>query len=276
MTPATTVLALLDHVETAHPVLAAAGLLAGRLLGARIDVLHIRPKIDPTFMPTEEVMTEPRAREFTRREDMQSADLKEVFDAWQRDAGGQLKATWREGIGTEKAVMSAEAGKGGLVVIGHQAQSHGGRVRDAIQASLFDAEAAVVLVPPMVPLTMGLHPAVAWKPSEAANRAVQAALPLLLAAERVTVLVADEDGSGDAMSPALQDVQRTLDSRFELRRVDPRGRRTSMALLEEAQAVGADLLVMGAYTRRRLIEFVLGGVTRDVLADVSLPVLMHH
>jgi len=149
-------------------------------------------------------------------------------------------------------------------------------VRDAIQASLFDAEAAVVLVPPMVPLTMGLHPAVAWKPSEAANRAVQAALPLLLAAERVTVLVADEDGSGDAMSPALQDVQRTLDSRFELRRVDPRGRRTSMALLEEAQAVGADLLVMGAYTRRRLIEFVLGGVTRDVLADVSLPVLMHH
>ncbi len=133
-----------------------------------------------------------------------------------------------------------------------------------------------MLVPPTVPLTMALHPAVAWKPSEAADRAVQAALPLLLAAERVTVLVADEDGSGDAMSPALQDVQRTLDIRFELRRVDLRGRRTSRALLEEAQVVGADLLVMGAYTHRRLIEFVLGGVTRDVLADVSLPVLMHH
>jgi len=276
MTAAVTVLALLDHVETAHPVLAAASLLASRLPGARVDVLHIRPKIDPTFMPTEEVMTEPRAREFTQREDMQSANLKEVFDAWQRDAGAQILANWREGIGTEKAVMSSEAGKGGLVVIGHQSQSHGGRVRDAIQASLFDAEAAVVLVPPTVPLTMGLHPAVAWKPSDAAGRAVQAALPLLLAAERVTVLVADEDGSGDAMSPALQDVQRTLGSRFVLRRVDPRGRRTSMALLEEAQAVGADLLVMGAYTHRRLIEFVLGGVTRDVLADVSLPVLMHH
>ncbi len=276
MTPAIAVLALLDDVETAHPVLAAAGLLAVRLSGAQIDVLHIRPEVDPTFMPTEEVMTEPRAREFTQREDMRSADLKEVFDSWQRDAGGQLPATWREGIGTEKAVMSSEAGKAALVVIGHQAQSHGGRVRDVIEASLFDAKAAVVLLPPTVPLTMGLHPAVAWKPSEAADRAVQAALPLLLAAERVTVLIADEDGSGDAMSPALQDVQRTLDSRFELRHVDPRGRWTSMALLEEAQAVGADLLVMGAYTHRRLIELVLGGVTRDLLADVYLPVLMHH
>jgi len=133
-----------------------------------------------------------------------------------------------------------------------------------------------VLVPPTVPLTMGLHPAVAWKPSKAADRAVQAALPLLLAAERVTVLVADEDGSGEAMSPALQDVQRRLDSRFELRRVNLAGRQTSMALLEEAQAFGADLLVMGAYTHSRFFEWVLGGVTRDLLADVSLPVLMHY
>lgn len=275
MTPATTILALLNHVETARPVLAAAGLLASRLSGARIGVLHIRPAVDPSFMPTEEIMTEPRAREFTQREDMRLADLKEIFESWQREAGGHPLATWREGIGTEKAVMSSEAGKAGLVVIGHQAQSDGGRVQDEIQASLFDAEGAVVLVPPTVPLTMGLHPAVAWKPSEAADRAVQAALPLLLAAERVTALVADEDGSGEAMSPALQDVQRRLDSRFELRRVNRAGRRTSMALLEEAQAVGADLLVMGAYTHSRFFELVLGGVTRDLLADVSLPVLMH-
>jgi len=149
-------------------------------------------------------------------------------------------------------------------------------VRDAIQASLFDAKAAVVLVPPTVMLTIGLHPAVAWKPSEAAGQAVQGALPLLLAAERVTVLIADEDGVGNALSPALQNSQRRLDSRFELRRVDLRGRRTSMALLQEAQAVGADLLVMGAYTHSRFFELVLGGVTRDLLADVSFPVLMHY
>jgi len=80
LTPATTILAVLDHVETARPVLAAAGLLASRLSGARIGVLHIRPEVDPSFMPTEEIMTEDRAREFTQREDKRSADLKKVFE----------------------------------------------------------------------------------------------------------------------------------------------------------------------------------------------------
>jgi len=109
LTPATTILAVLDHVDTAHPVLAAAGLLASRLSGARIAVLHIRPEVDPSFMPTEKVMTEPRAREFTQREDMRSANLKEVFESWQREAGGHPLATWREGIGTETAVMSSDS-----------------------------------------------------------------------------------------------------------------------------------------------------------------------
>ncbi len=71
-------------------------------------------------------------------------------------------------------------------------------------------------------------------------------------------------------------MQRVLDSRFKLRCVDLSGRRTSIALLEAAQAVGADLLVMGAYTHSRFFDLVLGGVTRDLLADVSLPVLTHY
>lgn len=263
-------------METAHPVLAAAGLLAARLPEMRIDALHIRPEVDPSFMPTEEMMTEPRLREFTQREDVRSAELKGAFDGWQRQAGGRLSAMWREGVGSERAMISSEASKAGLVVIGHQAQSHDGRVRDAIQASLFEAKATVVIVPSTMPPTLGLHPAIAWKPSEAASRVVQAALPILLAAEHVTVLIAEEGGSGDAMPAALQDALRAPDSRFQLRRVDPAGRRTSAALLDEARAVGADLLVMGAYTHPRLMELVLGGVTRDLLADVPLPVLMHH
>ena len=38
----------------------------------------------------------------------------------------------------------------------------------------------------------------------------------------------------------------------------------------------ADLLIMGAYGHSRVREFVLGGVTRGVLADCALPVLMFH
>jgi nucleotide-binding universal stress UspA family protein len=40
-----------------------------------------------------------------------------------------------------------------------------------------------------------------------------------------------------------------------------------VATIEEARAVGADLLVMGAYTRSRLVEFVLGGATRGAMLE---------
>jgi len=33
---------------------------------------------------------------------------------------------------------------------------------------------------------------------------------------------------------------------------------------------------MGAYTHNRFIEMVLGGATRDMLANADLPVLLHH
>ena len=37
-----------------------------------------------------------------------------------------------------------------------------------------------------------------------------------------------------------------------------------------------DWMVMGAYGHSRLREFLLGGVTRKVLASMTLPVLMAH
>ncbi len=38
--------------------------------------------------------------------------------------------------------------------------------------------------------------------------------------------------------------------------------------------LGADLVVMGAYSHSRLKELLLGGVTQHVLENATLPVLM--
>ena len=90
------------------------------------------------------------------------------------------------------------------------------------------------------------------------------------------MLTAKKDVQGDVTPPALQDTLRMPDSRFELRRLDPAEHRARTGLLEEAQTFGAGLLVMDAYTHRRPVELVLGSVTRKLLANVSLPMLMHH
>jgi nucleotide-binding universal stress UspA family protein len=54
------------------------------------------------------------------------------------------------------------------------------------------------------------------------------------------------------------------------------GREIGEALLEEAKAHQADLLVMGGYTRSRFTEMLLGGATREMLAKADIPLLMHH
>jgi nucleotide-binding universal stress UspA family protein len=48
------------------------------------------------------------------------------------------------------------------------------------------------------------------------------------------------------------------------------------AILSYAADSGADFVVMGGYGHSRLREFILGGVTRGMLASMTVPVLMSH
>ena len=50
----------------------------------------------------------------------------------------------------------------------------------------------------------------------------------------------------------------------------------SDTLLNEARDMGADLIVMGAYGHSRFREWVLGGVTREMIEKSKLPILMAH
>ena len=48
------------------------------------------------------------------------------------------------------------------------------------------------------------------------------------------------------------------------------------ALQEHALKIGGNLLVMGGYGHSRVRDFVLGGATEGILADLRLPVLLSH
>jgi nucleotide-binding universal stress UspA family protein len=50
----------------------------------------------------------------------------------------------------------------------------------------------------------------------------------------------------------------------------------SDTILTQISELDADLLVMGAYSHSRFRKIILGGVTRDILRDMNLPVLMAH
>ena len=122
--------------------------------------------------------------------------------------------------------------------------------------------------------------AVAWNATPESARALHAALPLLERAQRVVIL----DG-GSAQPPVMMPpldlahwTARHLPNaeRRTLGHIGDGGEATGAALLAAARESGADLLVMGAYGHTRLSEWVLGGVTRHLLSNTRIPLLMRH
>ena len=58
--------------------------------------------------------------------------------------------------------------------------------------------------------------------------------------------------------------------------VVPRSGRPGEAILAEAKAQGADLLIKGAYTQSRLRQMIFGGATSHILSAAELPVFLAH
>ncbi len=123
------------------------------------------------------------------------------------------------------------------------------------------------------------RPLIAWDASMSATRAVTGALPLLTQAEQADLVVFNADDQPDAHGEqpgadlalylARHDVKLTV--RNQTIELD-----TGNALLSLAADLNSDMIVMGGYGHSRFREIVLGGVTRTMLASMTVPVLMAH
>jgi nucleotide-binding universal stress UspA family protein len=128
--------------------------------------------------------------------------------------------------------------------------------------------------------SVGRHVLIGWSATREAARAVSDAMPLLIAADVVTVLTIDAregpDAHGElpgadislhlARHGVKATIERTVSADIPVGDV----------LLSRAADLGADLLVIGAYGHSRVRELLLGGATRSILQSMTLPVLMSH
>ena len=64
--------------------------------------------------------------------------------------------------------------------------------------------------------------------------------------------------------------------KVELKRIVTAETDVASTILSHAADRSADFLVMGGYGHSRLREFILGGVTREILASMTIPALMSH
>jgi nucleotide-binding universal stress UspA family protein len=119
---------------------------------------------------------------------------------------------------------------------------------------------------------------VGWNASREARRAVADALPFLVAASSVTLLVVDsEERAGRHGEEPGADIALYLarhGARVEVEQVLSQGSRVADIILSFARDHGMDLIVIGAYSHARCVEMLFGGVTRTLLKLAPVPLLM--
>lgn len=135
------------------------------------------------------------------------------------------------------------------------------------------ARAPVLVLPDAGTLALPLARAcIAWDGGDEAAMALRYAVPLLAGCGSVTVLTVVEKPGGAPADEALGYLARhgiAAEARELTRQGNPED-----TLAAAVRADGAQLLVMGAYGRSRMSEFLFGGVTRHFLTSADAPALL--
>lgn len=193
-----------------------------------------------------------------------------------------ISGEWRQVEGATAEQVALHARYADIVVVGQSdPEGDAPHAAAAVEAVLFTSGRPVLILPYAGRFErLGRRVLVGWNASRESARAVNDALPLLRAAESVTVFSAnprrgldahgEQPGADIALHLARHDikvkVQRSIAP--EISDAD--------ALLNEAAEMDADLIVVGAYGHSRILEMIMGGVTRTLLRQMTAPVLMSH
>jgi nucleotide-binding universal stress UspA family protein len=195
-----------------------------------------------------------------------------------------LQGEWRIIEGYTPSVISTEARYADLVVVGQpdDPRRDDNRSRATAETVLMTSGRPML----SIPFAGGFpvlteHVLVAWKAGREASRAVHDALPLLRQANRVTVLTINPRGSHaeEEVGEGHPDIVRHLvrhGVKAEARSTVADGIAYGEALLSYASDISATLIVAGGYGHSRARELIFGGVTRTLLAEMTVPVLFSH
>ena len=148
-----------------------------------------------------------------------------------------------------------------------------------IEPLLFESGRPVIIVPNGFSSEISLdHVLIAWDGSEGAARSVWDAMPLLRQANtlEIVTVVGEKELDEVPAANALAGMLSFLGKKIAVTPLTFDGNTAAGLIKQHAARTSAGLVVQGAYGRSRWSELILGGVTREMLHDCALPVLMSH
>ena len=210
-----------------------------------------------------------------RQISQQCATVKQVFEAATRDAA--LDSNWHELNGDFDDDLIAHARMHDLVIVpGHMVSASGDHTISAESVAMACGGPVLVLPESGYPASFGRKIVLAWKDCREAARALRDAWPFLRQAEEIHVVTVAREGVrqvDDLLQQQLQ-IHGCSSARLTLDRDSDRP--AGELIRRHVDLLGADMIVLGLFGHSRLQETALGGVSKYLLANSPMPLLVSH
>lgn len=264
-------------------------LLLTKAAKAHLQVIHVRQDSRDLAPLAGEGMSGAMIEEIITASERESgsraASLRRLFDIAtgdhevavhdSRPGLEEASASFAVVSGREEEIIAYQARVSDLTIVPHPAAGEDVASADALHAVLFDSGRPVLLSPLTRPVTIGRRVAVAWNGLSNAAAALGSVMPFLRGADAVRVLASPEYLRRGPRAQEVVDYIAHHGVTADIATFAAVNHEIGAGLLRAAEDFRADLMSMGAYSSSRLRELILGGVTRHVLENADLPVLMN-
>jgi nucleotide-binding universal stress UspA family protein len=267
-----------------------AGLMLAKMWNAHLSVIHIRADsrdIAPlageglSGAMIEEMMTATEHESGQRARSLvdlfrMATEQEHVPVGDAARGSNEPSASFSSVTGREDEIIAHQARIADLTIVPHPLAGEDVAAADALHAVLFDSGRPVLLAPVEPPASIGKRIAIAWNGTANAASALASVMPFVRQAQAVRVLTSADYFKRGPTAEEVVDYISGHGVTADVREFAPINRVTGAGLLAAAADFGADLMSMGAYsTASRLRQLILGGTTRYVLENATLPVLMN-
>ena len=266
-------------------VLAHAAALA-RGFNAHIEITHCRAKPEdllPFGVPIPAAVRAQLTQSSTELFDAEEAGLRAELEALaktlnltltDKPTGSAVTASFVEESGRQIDVIRHHGRLADLIAVA-KPDIDRNIGTNTLKAALFSTGRPVLMCPETggtVAEELGQNIVIAWDGSLEASRAVISTLPLLAAAKQVNIVTA----TGKPVSVTADELRDYLAAHYVSASVQIIEAKPNVAraLLDTANKVGADMMILGAYSRNQELERLLGGTTQYIVDHATIPVIM--
>lgn len=199
------------------------------------------------------------------------------------EAAGVAKSAWLAPAGDPLEAAVSRSRYADLAILGQPRPRtpETGFLASLASSVILESGRPTLIVPYIgLPRTLGERVLIAWKDSRESARALADAMPILEGAKEVLAIAvtprAEETVQEYVSDHAVEGFLRRHGIAASVKRQAAPDVSAGDYLLSRAADFGADLIVMGGYSRPRLSRLVWGSVSTTMLESMPVPVLMSH